>query len=125
MCLPSSTSPGRQGRHPLPSDLDILELCTHNPRKRGSTVDLYTTFPWNSLCGEVAKLQLRRAPRAELVALPLAVGGEGAGPATRHEAKEQTAFATSLATVGEKGDSSRHDKLWRRRESNPGPEVLH
>lgn len=26
---------------------DILELCTHTPRK-GSAIDLYTTFPWEA-----------------------------------------------------------------------------
>ena len=29
---------------------DILELCTHTPRKSGNTIDLYTTFPWEALC---------------------------------------------------------------------------
>ena len=39
---------------------DILELCTHNPKKGGGAIDLYTTFPWASLCEEVAKLQLAK-----------------------------------------------------------------
>lgn len=60
---------------------DILELCTHNPRKRASTVDLYTTFPWESLCAEVAKLKVSRGPRGEVLALPLAVGGDCADSA--------------------------------------------
>jgi len=38
---------------------DILELCTHTPKK-GSAIDLYTTFPWESLCEEVAKLKIHR-----------------------------------------------------------------
>ncbi len=38
---------------------DILELCTHTPKK-GSTIDLYTTFPWPALCEEVAKLRVQR-----------------------------------------------------------------
>jgi integrase len=38
---------------------DILELCTHTPRK-GGAIDLYTTFPWEALCEEVAKLKVRR-----------------------------------------------------------------
>ena len=31
---------------------DLLELCTHTPRKL-STIDVYTEFPWESLCAEV------------------------------------------------------------------------
>lgn len=38
---------------------DILELCTHTPRK-GSAIDLYTTFPWEALCEEVSKLNVQR-----------------------------------------------------------------
>ncbi|MFY0570077.1 hypothetical protein ACN28E_40485 [Archangium lansingense] len=52
---------------------DILELCTHTPRKSGNTIDLYTTFPWEALCAEVAKLQ-GTAPRARPVR-PAATGG--------------------------------------------------
>jgi hypothetical protein len=36
---------------------DILELCTHRPKK-GSAIDLYTTFPWEALCAEVEKLKV-------------------------------------------------------------------
>jgi len=59
---------------------DLLELCTHNPGKKQSTIDVYTEFPWEALCGEVAKFKVRRLERVgEVVALPLpvAVGAEG------------------------------------------------
>ncbi|HZH13514.1 MAG TPA: hypothetical protein VE057_04030 [Archangium sp.] len=37
---------------------DILELCTHTPRKSGNTIGFYTTFPWAAHCAEVAKLKV-------------------------------------------------------------------
>jgi hypothetical protein len=53
---------------------DILELCTHTPRK-GSAIDLYTTFPWEALCEEVSKLKIQRRTSTRDV-LPLrAVAG--------------------------------------------------
>ena len=47
---------------------DLLELCTHTPRKQ-STIDVYTEFPWESLCTEVAKLKIRREVRGEVIRL--------------------------------------------------------
>jgi hypothetical protein len=38
---------------------DLLKLCTHGPGK-SSIMDVYTTFPWDALCAEVAKLQVVR-----------------------------------------------------------------
>src|SRR5262249_33675287 len=40
---------------------DVLEMCTHTPKK-GSAIDLYTTFPWQALCEENA---IKDAPRRE------------------------------------------------------------
>lgn len=60
---------------------DLLELCTHNPGKKQSTIDIYTEFPWEALCGEVAKLKVKQLERlGEVVVLPLAMaaGAEGA-----------------------------------------------
>ncbi len=59
---------------------DILELCTHTPRKSGNTIDLYTTFPWEALCAEVAKLKVQRHDRGQLARLPLAVSAEKENP---------------------------------------------
>ena len=55
---------------------DILELCTHTPRKSGNTIDLYTTFPWEALCAEVAKLKVQRHERGQLAWLALAASAE-------------------------------------------------
>ena len=52
---------------------DILELCTHNPQKSGSSIDVYTTFPWDALCGEVAKLRIQRRTPDNIVQLRAAV----------------------------------------------------
>ena len=100
---------------------DILELCTHNPRKRGSTIDVYTEFPWESLCAEVAKLKVQRRERGRIISLPLAAA---AGKPAQSGGGEAV-LATPLATPPAKGVSFQEGNSWRRRESNPGPEVLH
>jgi hypothetical protein len=83
---------------------DILELCTHTPRKSASAIDLYTMFPWEALCAEVAKLKVQRHERGQLVRLRLAASAEKESPEAPDGAR---GLATSLAAV------------WRRRESNP------
>ncbi len=95
---------------------DILELCTHTPRKSGSAIDLYTTFPWEALCAEVAKLKVQRHERGQLVRLPLAASAEKESPEAPDGAR---GLATSLATVSQKAESFPGDAMWRRRESNP------
>jgi hypothetical protein len=59
---------------------DILDLCTHTPHKSGNTIDLYTTFSWEALCAEVAKLQVQRHERGQLARLPLAASAEKENP---------------------------------------------
>jgi hypothetical protein len=51
---------------------DLLQTVTHGPR--GDIVSVYTTFPWQALCAEVAKLQitLRDGPALEAFATALA-----------------------------------------------------
>jgi integrase len=113
---------------------DILELCTHNPQKSGSSIDVYTTFPWDALCGEVAKLRIQRRTPDNIVALRAAVAATGAfdddppepnppappprsgGPRNRGLARP---LATRLATRAADSKGIRGDGLWRRRESNP------
>lgn len=96
----------------------ILELCTHTPLKSGNTIDLYTTFLWEALCSEVAKLQVQRHERGQLARLPLAVSREKESPGTPDGAR-------GLATVSRKAESFPGDAQWRRRESNPRlPEGL-
>ena len=110
---------------------DILELCTHNPGKGHSTIDIYTSFPWESLCEEVAKLKIRRRREAEIVELPIAVGDGGdpgpmtKTPGTRADVRMPKELATPLATSGSEIESFQGDKVWRRRESNPGPNAIH
>jgi integrase len=122
---------------------DILELCTHNPRKTGSSIDVYTTFPWDALCAEVAKLRIQRRTPGNIVALRAAVAATGAldgdspepptpdppappprsgGPRNRGLARS---LATPLATHAADSKGIRGDARWRRRESNPGPEALY
>ncbi len=100
---------------------DILELCTHTPRKSGSAIDLYTTFPWEALCAEVAKLKVQRHERGQLVRLPLAASAEKESPEAPDGAR---GLATSLATVSRKAESFPGDAMWRRRESNPRPKAF-
>ncbi|HEX5746046.1 MAG TPA: hypothetical protein VFZ09_07370 [Archangium sp.] len=103
---------------------DILELCTHTPRKSGNTIDLYTTFPGEALCAEVAKLQVRRHERSQFARLPLVASRGKENPGTPDGARS---FATSLATVSRKAESFPGDTEWRRRESYPrsSERVLH
>jgi hypothetical protein len=49
---------------------DMLEVITHGPR--GDIVSMYSTFPWATLCAEVAKLNISR--RGEGQVIRLAVG---------------------------------------------------
>jgi len=43
---------------------DILRVITHGPPR--DMIDLYTTWPWSSLCAEVSKLNVRRRGIAEV-----------------------------------------------------------
>src|SRR6185312_6202167 len=61
---------------------EILELCTHTPRKRGNTIDLYTSFPWEALCAEVAKLHIQVLP-GTAAAAPQRGGERGGGVLAR------------------------------------------
>jgi hypothetical protein len=45
------------------------------------SLDIYTTFPWEALCAEVAKLQVQRHECGQLSRLPLA-SGEKENPGT-------------------------------------------
>jgi len=123
---------------------DILELCTHNPKKKGSSIDVYTTFPWEALCAEVAKLRISRRSKPELAAtiigaddtlgrpslsssthvsdptsLPSAPGG--APGSSDPQGPKNPIISRPLATVfATSEDNSEQKQLlerWRRRES--------
>lgn len=57
---------------------DVLRWVTHGPT--GDIVDLYTTLPWEALCGEVAKLRVGLLEGRE-VAMRRVVGGADGGDA--------------------------------------------
>jgi integrase len=46
---------------------DVLRLATHAPSS--DMLDLYTSVPWERLCGEVAKLRIERRKPAEVLEL--------------------------------------------------------
>lgn len=106
---------------------DLLELCTHTPHK-GSTIDIYTEFPWEALCAEVAKLKLTRP----IIVLPPppdpgTAGGGGAAPDAETAGELPSSdppFATRLATREPIPEEKQTVRRWRRRESNPGPQAL-
>jgi integrase len=54
---------------------DLLEVCTHRPTGGRTAIDLYTTFDWEALCAEVAKLRIalvaRRSPDETASAEPV------------------------------------------------------
>jgi integrase len=113
---------------------DLLELCTHNPKKKGSSIDVYTTFPWEAFCGEVQKLVVRRRDPDNVVDIRAAVAagvasaggnspGANAGPGWE-TLMISGKLATSFATLAADPEGIRDLEQWRRRESNPGPEEL-
>jgi len=122
---------------------DILELCTHNLKKKGSSIDVYTTFPWEALCAEVAKLRISRRSKPDLAATIIGAGAadhpcvttSAAGPTSPPPAPggepgssdpqgpKNPIVSRPLATVfATSEDNSERNQLlerWRRRESNP------
>ena len=80
----------------------LLKVCTHGPGKK-EMMDAYTSFPWENLCAEVARLKVQRRPVGELVELKHAASqGEPTGPGPTSEATEPERFATPLATPEKK-----------------------
>src|SRR5262249_11445890 len=78
---------------------DILERVTHNP-KSGAAIDLYTSYPWASLCEEVAKLKVSRTPRGRVVQMSAAAqGGESS---STELTPEFTPAETNISKLREK-----------------------
>ncbi|MFC1610554.1 tyrosine-type recombinase/integrase [Myxococcota bacterium] len=75
---------------------DLLELCTHTPRKRDKAIDVYTEFPWESLCAEIAKLDIKRLHLDNVVTLTAT--GTSPGAQTVQLPEISSALATRLAT---------------------------
>jgi len=83
------------------ADKDVLRRGTHQPPRE--VMELYTTVEWRKLCEEVAKLRISLADPAVEPSAP--AGGLGAG----------------LGAVANETQQHRWVRVWRRRESNPGP----
>jgi len=112
--------------------------CLLGVRKKRACLVAYTTFPWDALCGEVAKLRIQRRTPDNIVALRAAVAATSAfdddppeperepdppappplsgGPRNRGLARS---LATPLATPAADPEGIRGDVRWRRRESKP------
>jgi len=56
---------------------DILRRGTHKPPKE--VIEGYTTFEWDVLCREVAKLKIQRTKTGEVISMPMAAAGGGNG----------------------------------------------
>jgi integrase len=67
---------------------DILKVMTHGP-SADDIVSLYTSFPWPTLCGEVAKLAIELP---SIVRAPIAI-------AEKFETKSAADVAATVATV--------------------------
>jgi hypothetical protein len=81
---------------------DILEWISHGPR--GDIVDVYTSFPWATLCEQVSKLDIRTdrhrpavgEPHAPFDGLRANGGGAGAFGASRVDASASAVQQKSL-----------------------------
>jgi hypothetical protein len=98
---------------------DLLELCTHNPKKKGSSIDVYTTFPWEAFCAEIQKLVIRERPTT-----PRSLHRPAENlpaPTTERDWKIPMIsgeLATSFATSAVDSEGIQAVKSWRRRESS-------
>ena len=104
--------------------------------RRGVTIDVYTTFPWDALRREVAKFVIHRRSPDNLVELRAAIaaaGSRGDGPSDDGPFDPDPArppigpsprnrgLSRSLATPAADSKGIRGTTSWRRRESNTGP----
>jgi hypothetical protein len=99
---------------------DLLELCTHNPKKKGSSIDVYTTFPWEAFCGEVQKLVIRE--RRTPPPLPHRPAENNRAPGAEPNSENPMIsgeLATFFATSAVDPEGLQVVELWRRRESKP------
>jgi hypothetical protein len=70
----------------------LTQLCKHTPRK-GSAIDLYTTFPWEALCEEVSKLKVqRRTSPGDVRPLRAIAGGAAKSRGEENRAVASPAF---------------------------------
>ncbi len=76
---------------------DILELCTHTPGK-GRAIDVYTSFPWASLCAEVSKLRI--AGHLQTTEIPRKTSGTRYVAVTSTSQVPEFIYKNSLEAVG-------------------------
>lgn len=77
---------------------DLLELCTHTPRKRERAIDVYSEFPFEVLCVEVAKLKLEW-PLSPKTGEPTLAPGETPGSKMGQVLDSSSILGTGLGTA--------------------------
>ncbi len=97
---------------------DVLEAVTHNAR--GAIIDVYTSLEWSALCEAVGALrfELTRAPVIEIRRAandPDTAVGTLPTPTLQLDAELDASVRPPTFVEG---------NVWRRRESNPSPEVV-
>jgi integrase len=91
------------------ADPDVLETRVTHTRKARNAFDGYNRgLHWERTCTEISKLRIARGPRSSAIRQPIAAG---IGPDSLQSA------AVLASTENDEG------KKWRRRESNPRPEM--
>jgi hypothetical protein len=95
------------------ADADIIETRVTHTRKSRNAFDGYNRgLHWDRTCAEIAKLRITRGPRSSEIQHPIAASGGEVDPS----------LVTLLVTAAATGDNN-NEKSWRRRESNPRPEM--
>lgn len=102
------------------ADPHVIETrVTHTKRSRTAFDGYVRSRQWALVCAEVAKLKISRVAKVVEV-VPLAVGESSA---TCGVIGAGTSLVTSAVTAVASGEDS-GGKEWRRRESNPRPQML-
>ena len=96
---------------------DLLRVCSHGQRIRDGAIDLYISYEWFALCGEISKLKLR-LPGSKRTSSRDA----GLPSTTSTSTAPGTAIVvTAPVTVPTLPQESRGDKGWADWDSNPAP----
>jgi integrase len=76
---------------------DVLEWITHGPR--GDIINVYTSLPWDLLCGEVVKLKVRMR-EGKVIAIPKAASAAGPDEASYSGYYDPPKSASSRQKMG-------------------------
>ncbi len=101
-------------------DPNVIERLTHTPKGRSAYMG-YSRTQWATFCREVAKLQVSRSSRGDVITLPIAMA---VGDATTRDDSDRTIEFGAVLVQSDKSSAISSSKGWRRRESNPGPKML-